>query len=582
MSSRRHISPPPSKARYTTPEEQNFFKKPENYDRRKFNSPLRKVSDRRPSQSPIRSSLRKRSSSPRQRSPSRSWSRSPRKHQTYANKSSSRGRSYYNAREYSPSPSPSNPPLTKYQSRYSKFTDKYRPHTNHGKKNAVVEIEGKNVEKDNELNIQKETERLAHEASLKDRLPTETVLLAWPYEQLSQIGEGTYGQVYKAFDTSRNRWVAMKKIRMENEKEGFPVTATREIQLLKQLEGASNIVQLLDVKRQGESNIFLIFEYLSYDLSAIIGHSTYKTLLNDFAWIRGVLYQTLIALKHLHGRGILHRDLKASNLLMNCEGLLKVADFGLARNLDRFLYANTSDTFEEESDAFQGKVVPYLTNRVITLWYRSPELLLGASAYGPQVDIWAIGCLALELLLGKHPFPGNSDISQLEYIYKVMGTPPSLHKKAFTGSPTEKLSHLTNDTILPEYYLRQYAGPLSLQDCPWANMLVPVVPMPCQLENLIENNKPGNASPEEISLFRDIVERLLTFEPKDRISAKEALSHAFFKPFSTSEVIPPLVPLPNELSGQDFHEYTMKVLRKQKLAAATQSTSTSNPNTMTQ
>lgn len=379
----------------------------------------------------------------------------------------------------------------------------------------------------------------------------------WPYEELTQIGEGTYGKVYKAFNRNSGTWVAMKKIRMENEKEGFPVTATREIQLLKRLQGHSHIVQLLQVRRHQESIIYLIFEYFSHDLGAVLMHPSYtETLKNNWRWIASVLYQTLLALRDLHSLGILHRDLKSSNLLMNKSGLVKLADFGLSRSLRKYLPLQKAP--QADTDAFSGSVVHHLTNRVITLWYRPPELLLGASSYGPHVDIWAAGCLALELLLGKNPFNGTSELNQLELIYKLLGK-PDLNCTPLT---LESLQELTLNPISAS--LTAVEAPL-LRDCPWARLICPEGEMPSQLEDVIRTNSASMVSASDQfgedyrSLFLDLVQGLLALEPRNRISAHRCLKHPFFKCIQDDA----WEKLPDEMALEDWHEYRMKLSRKQ-------------------
>ena len=106
----------------------------------------------------------------------------------------------------------------------------------------------------------------------------------------------------------------------------------------------------------------------------------------------------------LHQRGILHRDMKGSNILISNKGVLKLADFGLAR----FYHKHRSADY---------------TNRVITIWYRPPELLLGATNYGPEVDMWSAGCIMLEIFTTKPVFQGDNEVHQLEIIYKILGAP---------------------------------------------------------------------------------------------------------------------------------------------------------------
>jgi CTD kinase subunit alpha len=202
------------------------------------------------------------------------------------------------------------------------------------------------------------------------------------YERIACVGEGTYGKVYKARNVETNVFVALKRIRMEGEKDGFPITSMREIKLLQGLH-QENVMRLIEMmvskgffscpvpvdllKRAG--SVYMVFEYMDHDLTGLLAHPDLRF---SPANIKSLNHQMLKGLAYLHHRGILHRDMKGSNILLNARGVLKLADFGLARFYSK------------------RKVQDY-TNRVITLWYRSPELLLGETAYGPEVDMWSAG-----------------------------------------------------------------------------------------------------------------------------------------------------------------------------------------------
>lgn len=170
--------------------------------------------------------------------------------------------------------------------------------------------------------------------------------------------------------------VALKKVRLENEREGFPITAVREIKLLRRL-CHKNIVRLLDVitesschgSKRDISAFFLVFEYVDHDLNGLLESGLVEFTQDQTA---SLFKQLLLALQHCHSKDLLHRDLKCANILINNKGELKLGDLGLAR-----IYSKNSDRL--------------YTNRVITLWYRPPELLLGEEKYGPAIDIWSAG-----------------------------------------------------------------------------------------------------------------------------------------------------------------------------------------------
>merc|ERR1719429_762834 len=221
------------------------------------------------------------------------------------------------------------------------------------------------------------------------------------YEKLEKVGEGTYGIVYKAQD-SQGEIYALKTIRLESEDEGIPSTAIREISLLKELQHP-NIVRLCDVVHT-ERKLTLVFEFLDQDLKKLLDMCDGGL---DPATTKSFLYQLLRGIAYCHQHRVLHRDLKPQNLLINREGALKLADFGLAR-------------------AF-GIPVRSLTHEVVTLWYRSPDVLMGSKHYSTSVDMWSIGCIFAEMVTGRPLFPGTSDKDQLMKIFVLLGT-PSLKK----------------------------------------------------------------------------------------------------------------------------------------------------------
>jgi cyclin-dependent kinase len=197
------------------------------------------------------------------------------------------------------------------------------------------------------------------------------------YQKMEKIGEGTYGVVYKAKDRVTGEIVALKKIRLEAEDEGIPSTAIREISLLKELQHP-NIVRLYDVVHT-ERKLTLVFEFLDQDLKKYL--DVVESGL-DLPILKSFLFQLLTGVAYCHHHRVLHRDLKPPNLLINREGQLKLADFGLAR-------------------AFGIPVRSY-THEVVTLWYRAPDVLMGSRKYSTPVDIWSIGCIFAEMANGRY------------------------------------------------------------------------------------------------------------------------------------------------------------------------------------
>lgn len=281
------------------------------------------------------------------------------------------------------------------------------------------------------------------------------------YQKLEKIGEGTYGVVYKARDRENGETIALKKIRLEQEDEGVPSTAIREISILKELTHA-NVVGFKDVVHQ-DSRLYLVFEYLDQDLKRYMDSvSSISPLL-----VKSFLFQLINGIAYCHSHRILHRDLKPQNLLIDRRGALKLADFGLAR-------------------AF-GIPVRHYTHEVVTLWYRAPEILLGARKYSTPVDIWSIGCIFAEMVSRAPLFPGDSEIDQLHKIFMALGTPSEEMWPGVKDLPDYK-------STFPNWPRRSIADTVPRLD----------------------------------ALGHDLLGKMLTYEPSHRISAADALNHPYF------------------------------------------------------
>mmetsp|Transcript_50954 Transcript_50954/g.125220 ORF Transcript_50954/g.125220 Transcript_50954/m.125220 type:complete len:299 (-) Transcript_50954:50-946(-) len=284
------------------------------------------------------------------------------------------------------------------------------------------------------------------------------------YQRLEKIGEGTYGVVYKAKDQVTQQTIALKKIRLEQEDEGVPSTAIREISILKELQHP-NIVKFLDVVHSS-NKLYLVFEFLDQDLKRFMDSQPSGPL--DMNTVKSYLYQLLSGIQFCHARRVLHRDLKPQNLLIDNQGALKLADFGLAR-------------------AF-GIPVRHYTHEVVTLWYRAPEVLLGARKYSTPVDIWSIGCIFAEMVMRQPLFPGDSEIDELYKIFRALGTP---NEESWPGVH-ELPDYRTNFPNWPQRHISQ------------------------SVRNL-----------DEVGL--DLLSAMLVYDPSRRISARTALQHKFFE-----------------------------------------------------
>ncbi|KAM9138702.1 cyclin-dependent kinase 7 isoform 1-T1 [Pangshura tecta] len=258
------------------------------------------------------------------------------------------------------------------------------------------------------------------------------------YEKLDFLGEGQFATVYKARDKNTNQIVAIKKIKLGHRseaKDGINRTALREIKLLQELSHP-NIIGLLDAFGH-KSNISLVFDFMETDLEVIIKDSS---LVLTQSHIKAYMLMTLQGLEYLHRHWILHRDLKPNNLLLDENGVLKLADFGLAKSF--------------------GSPNRVYTHQVVTRWYRAPELLFGARMYGVGVDMWAVGCILAELLLRVPFLPGDSDLDQLTKIFETLGTPteeqwPGMSNlpdyvtfKSFPGMPLQHIFSAAGDDLL--------------------------------------------------------------------------------------------------------------------------------------
>ncbi|KAI1289563.1 Cyclin-dependent kinase 2 [Halotydeus destructor] len=292
------------------------------------------------------------------------------------------------------------------------------------------------------------------------------------FNKIEKIGEGSYGVVYKAKDRSNGNVVALKKIRLDTEAEGVPSTAIREIALLKDLDH-DNVVRLFDVVHC-EKNLFLVFEYLDQDLKKLLDSTTSGL---PAATVKSYLWQLLQGISHCHAHRVLHRDLKPQNLLIDRKGNIKLADFGLARCI--------------------SLPIRTYTHEVVTLWYRAPEILMGAKLYGPAVDLWSIGCIFVEMATTKALFPGDSEIDQLFRIFRTLGTP---NETTWPG-----VSHFPDFKPTFPQWLKQ------------------------DLTKMV-TNMDNDAM--------DLLIKLITYNPDQRYSAKKALNHKYFQNVRNVPAVP--------------------------------------------
>ena len=251
---------------------------------------------------------------------------------------------------------------------------------------------------------------------------------------------------------------------------------------LSQMGNHENIVMLHHVfKADNDRDLYLVFEYMETDLHAVIRANILEEIHKQY-----IMYQSFKALMYMHSAQLVHRDMKPSNLLLNSECLMKVADFGLARSL---LKPQTGPLDDPDGAS------PILTDYVATRWYRAPEILLGSTRYGKAVDMWSLGCIFGEMLGGKPIFQGSSTLNQLEKICEAVGR-PNADEVAAMRSPFAM-------TMLDNMKLPPGARPKK-----WADMY-------------------PHATADAI----DLLDKLMQWDPNKRLTALEGMMHPYCKQF---------------------------------------------------
>ncbi|KAM0755165.1 Pkinase-domain-containing protein [Meredithblackwellia eburnea MCA 4105] len=287
------------------------------------------------------------------------------------------------------------------------------------------------------------------------------------YERLNHIEEGSYGIVFRAKCKETGDIVALKKLKMDKEKNGFPITSLREIETL-MTANHENIVRVREiVVGDTLTQVFIVMDFVEHDLKSLLSTMPTPFLASE---VKTLLMQLLSAMALCHDNWIVHRDLKTSNLLMNNRGQIKVADFGLARMF--------------------GEPLGDMTQLVVTLWYRSPELLLGVTEYTTAVDMWSIGCIFGELILKEPLLPGKGEIDQVAKIFNLLGRPTEEVWPGFSKLPNAKSFNLT--AAQPYSNLRQKFRYTTAHGL-------------------------------------DLLSQLLAYDPAKRISAEQALKHPYFE-----------------------------------------------------
>ncbi|KAF1999635.1 serine/threonine protein kinase, CMGC family, CDC2/CDK subfamily [Amniculicola lignicola CBS 123094] len=290
------------------------------------------------------------------------------------------------------------------------------------------------------------------------------------FEIVNEIAEGTYGHVSRARELATGAVFALKKVKMDFAVEGFPVPALREIALLQKARH-KNIVDLREIVL-GESfdEVVLVLEFIEHDLRTLQDDMPEPFLPSE---VKALLLQLTSALSFLHENHIMHRDLKTANILLSNRGVLKLADFGMAR--------------------FIPPPSAPLTQYVVTLWYRAPELLLGALSYSTEVDMWSLGCIFGELLLKQPLLEAKNEVDQLSKIFALCGLPNDKSWPGFWRLPNSKSLKLPRNAPTDNGSAIRAKFPIA-----------------------------GKAGAE-------LLISLLSLNPDDRPSARAVLEHQYFK-----------------------------------------------------
>ncbi|WVF66625.1 hypothetical protein IAT40_001365 [Kwoniella sp. CBS 6097] len=314
----------------------------------------------------------------------------------------------------------------------------------------------------------------------------------YSYTRLNHIEEGTYGVVFRARCNDTNKIYALKKLKLDEEKQGFPITSLREVMALMVAGDHENVVGVKEIVVGDTLNqVFIVMPFIEHDLKTLLADMPHPFIQSE---VKTIMRQLLSAVAHCHANWILHRDLKTSNLLMNNRGQIKVADFGLARKF--------------------GDPLGEMTQLVVTLWYRSPELLLGAKEYTTAVDMWSVGCIFAELMQGEALFPGRGEIDQINKIFSLLGRP--------------------NDELWPGY-----------SDLPLVQKINPIGPMFSVLRQKFKHlSYEGH----------NLLSGLLAYDPERRISAEEGGTHPYFSENPLPKHPDLFASFPSQAAGERRHK----------------------------
>jgi len=296
------------------------------------------------------------------------------------------------------------------------------------------------------------------------------------YDLIQKLGKGAYGIVWKAIDKKYKQMVALKKVFDAFHNATDAQRTYREVMFLQELNGHENIIRLRNIiKAENNKDLYLVFDHMEADLHHVIRANILEEIHKQY-----IIYQLLKGMKYIHSADLIHRDLKPSNILINSDCQIKIADFGLARSV-----ASTGDDTNIK-----------LTDYVATRWYRAPEILLGSTKYSKAVDMWSVGCILGELIVGKALFQGTSTLNQIEKVLELIGKPK------------------------PE--------DIDAIDSPHAATILSSI-------NVTKKKSFQSFFTNASETALDFLRRLLVFNPNHRLSVEDALKHKYLEQFSSPE-----------------------------------------------
>ena len=334
-----------------------------------------------------------------------------------------------------------------------------------------------------------------------------------------KVGQGAYGVVFKAIDKKTKEQVALKKLFGAFQDEVDSQRTFREVMLLQELNGHDNIIRLLNViKAENDLDLYLVFDYMEADLFNVIRANILQDIHKKF-----IIYQILKALKFIHSSDIIHRDLKPSNVFIISDCHVKLGDFGLARTL-------------EHSPLMKNMVTEYVATR----WYRAPEMILAAQKYGKPIDMWSVGCILYELIVGTPLLPGKSTKDMMKMMFAVTGFPD---RKEYNEVKKEcKIQQIDYDDLLQEKIKKK--------------------------KNLLQTV--SKFTHDEVAI--DLLLKLLQFNPKKRLTAEEALEHPYVADFHNPEeeiICDHKIEIPlddnNKFSREEYRQKLYDVVLKRKI-----------------